>query len=338
MTENVIWGIHVAADEGDRLHREKSTIAIGWESVGNLRNITPDRDAFKSAVQTAFPEKTKGAVINAASQLFRFANEMKQGDWVVYRSTYYDGLVYVGKVISDYLYAPDVSERFPQQRKVNWIGSFSPTKVSQGALYELGSALTLFQLRNYGEEYLQAAQGIVTAPDVSDDETVGLVADDIEQQTAVFVLKELSKNLKGHALQAFVADLLRTMGYRTVESRQGPDEGVDIVAHRDELKLEPPIIKIQVKSGDGTVGRPDVQALLGTLSLGEVGLFITLSTYAKQAHDFAKTKSGLRLIDGEDLVKLILEHYDDLQPRYKALIPLKRVFIPQANSDFGAQS
>ena len=72
----------------------------------------------------------------------------------------------------------------------------------------------------------------------------------------MFVLKELARHLKGHALQAFVADLLRTMGYRTVESRPGPDEGVDIVAHRDELKLEPPIITIQIKSGEGNVGRP----------------------------------------------------------------------------------
>jgi restriction system protein len=335
LAENVIWGIHVAAEEGDRLHRDKSTIAIGWDNVGNLRDLQPDRESFKAAVQKVFPAKPKGYVINAASQLFRFANEMKQGDWIVYRSTYFDGLVYVGKIASDYIYAPGISASFPQQRKVTWLGSFSPTKVSQGALYELGSALTLFRLHNYGEEYIQALEGKNTPPDVSDDETVAFVADDIEQQTAVFVLKELSRHLKGHTLQAFVADLLRTMGYRTVESKQGPDEGVDIIAHRDELKLEPPIIKIQVKSGDGTVGRPEVQALFGTLGHGEFGLFITLANYAKQAIDFGKTKTGLRLIDGEGLVKLILDHYDDLQPRYKALIPLKRVFIPQAKADFG---
>ncbi len=337
MPENVIWGIHVASEEIDRLHREKSTIAIGWDKVGNLRDLKADRESFKAAVHSAFPEKSKGWVINSASQLFRFANEMKQGDWIVYRSTYFDGLVYVGKIASDYQYAPETSKSFPQQRKLQWMGSFSPTKVSQGALYELGSALTLFQLRNYGEEFLQALESKEASVEVGTDETVALVSTDIEQQTAVFVLKQLAKHLKGHSLQAFVADLLRTMGYRTLESKQGPDEGVDIIAHRDELKLEPPIIKVQVKSGEGSVGRPEVQALLGTLGHGEYGLFITLSSFAKPAIDFAKTKTGLRLIDGETLVELILDHYEDLQPRYKALIPLKQVFIPQSTADFGAQ-
>lgn len=331
-----MWGIHVAAEEGDTLHRDKSTIAIGWDTVGNLLDLAPNREAFKAAVQKVFPEKSKGYVINAASQLFRFTHEMEKGEWVVYRSTYFDGLVYVGKIVGDYTYSPDTSKRFPQQRRVNWLGSFSPTKVSQGALYELGSALTLFQIRNYGEEFIRALEGKETGIDVADDETVGPVADDIEQQTAVFVLKELARHLKGHALQTFIADLLRTMGYRTVESKQGPDEGIDIIAHRDELKLEPPIIKIQVKSGEGPVGRPEVQALFGTLGHGEFGLFITLATYARQAMDFAKTKTGLRLIDGEGLVRLILVHYDDLHPRYKAMIPMKRVYIPQATADFGA--
>jgi restriction system protein len=257
---------------------------------------------------------------------------MKPDDWVVYRSTYYDGMVYVGRILSGYRYAPDISKEYPQQRAVKWLGSFSPTRVSQGALYELGSALTLFQLRNYGEEFLSALEGKDILSEDTDDETVAFVAEDIEQQTAVFVLKELSRSLKGHGLEAFIANLLRTMGYRTIESKHGPDEGIDIIAHRDELKLEPPIIKVQVKSGDSSVSRPEVQALFGTLGSGEYGLFVTLADYAKPAMDFAKSKSGLRLLDGGDLVKLILEHYDDLEPRYKALIPLKRVFIPQSSA------
>jgi restriction system protein len=237
VSENVIWGIHVTGPEGDSLHRDKSTLAIGWSNVGDLSKLAPDREAFKAAVQKVFPDKSKGYIINAGSQLFRFTYEMKPDDWVVYRSTYYDGMVYVGRILSGYRYAPDVSKEYPQQRTVKWLGSFSPARVSQGALYELGSALTLFQLRNYGEEFLSALEGKDISSEDADDETIAFVAEDIEQQTAVFVLKKLSRSLKGHGLEA----------------------------------------------------------------------------------------------NGEDLVKLILEHYDDLEPRYKALIPLKRVFIPQSN-------
>ena len=44
-------------------------------------------------------------------------------------------------------------------------------------------------------------------------------------------------------------------------------------------------------------------------------------------------KPHLRLIDGEELVDLVLEHYEDLEPRYKSLIPLKQVYIPQPAPD-----
>jgi predicted Mrr-cat superfamily restriction endonuclease len=32
--------------------------------------------------------------------------------------------------------------------------------------------------------------------------------------------------------------------------------GIDIVAHKDELGFEPPIIKVQVKSSEGSIGDP----------------------------------------------------------------------------------
>jgi hypothetical protein len=36
---------------------------------------------------------------------------------------------------------------------------------------------------------------------------------------------------------------------------KGADGGVDIIAHKDELGFEPPIIKVQVKSKEGTRSR-----------------------------------------------------------------------------------
>ena len=46
--------------------------------------------------------------------------------------------------------------------------------------------------------------------------------------------------------------------------------------------------------------------------------------------NFAKSKSRLRLIDGTELVKLIFEHYDQFDSRYKGLLPLRRVYVPEA--------
>jgi restriction system protein len=52
-----------------------------------------------------------------------------------------------------------------------------------------------------------------------------------------------------------------------------------------------------------------VGALYGKVAAGEVGLLVTLGTFTNQAKSFAHSKSNLRLIDGEELVGLILAHY-----------------------------
>lgn len=70
-----------------------------------------------------------------------------------------------------------------------------------------------------------------TEPDVEaeDDETVALKAGEVGLNTEDFIIRTLARHLKGHAFHGFVADLLRTMGYRTSESKIGPDEGIDIL-------------------------------------------------------------------------------------------------------------
>jgi restriction system protein len=123
------------------------------------------------------------------------------------------------------------------------------------------------------------------------------------------------------------------MGYRTRVSPQGPDHGVDILAHKDELGFEPPIIKVQVKSSESNVGEPTVAALYGNVASNEFGLLVTLGTYTPQARTFALGKSNLRLVDGDELVTLVLQHYEDFDPRYKGLLPLKKVYVPEPLED-----
>lgn len=62
------------------------------------------------------------------------------------------------------------------------------------------------------------------------DETVAQMADEIIEATRDFILKELSKNLKGYDLEPFVANLLQAMGYRVILSPHGGDSGIDITA------------------------------------------------------------------------------------------------------------
>ncbi len=325
-----IWGIHGGrTGDADTLFLKKTFIALGWAKIGNLAALTPDRDAFKERVAEAYPEKKPGAIPVDAGQLFRFVHEMQTEDIIVYPSKR-DRMVHIGRVVGPYVYVADPEMGYPHRRAVKWAHEVPRTKFSQGALYEIGSAMSLFLVKNYADEFRSVIEGkAVSAIPVTQDESVAAVAEDIEETTRDFILKRLAEELKGHPLADFVAHLLGTMGYRTRVSPEGPDGGIDIVAHKDELGFEPPIIKVQVKSTEGSIGDPVVSALYGKVGSTEYGLLVTLGTFTSQAKGFAKSKSNLRLVDGDELVKLIYEHYDQFDSRYKGLLPLRRVYVPE---------
>lgn len=332
LADQVIWGIHAGkTGDADNLFSQKKRIAIGWAKVGDLSNMKT-RDDVKDLYLKVYPESKPMAVANCAGQLYRFVHEMKIGDLVAYpaKST---REVRIGKIVSGYQYRPEIHSGYPNQRKVEWLKTLPRTSFTQGVLYEMGSAMSLFQIKTYAEEILALFEGTQTKITTEDDETIMVVTADIEQQTRDFVIKQLDQKLKGHPFADFVAHLLEAMGYRTRVSPPGPDGGIDIIAHPDDLGFQPPMIKVQVKSGNGSIGEPTVSALYGKVSEREYGLMITLGTFTAQAKNFAFSKGNLRLIDGDMLVALVFQYYENLEARYKGIIPLKKVYVPEIVED-----
>lgn len=232
--EKRIWGIHT---KDDNMFLQKDVIAIGWKNMGDLSKIGATREDFKKRYLEVYPEAKKGSVANGAGMLYRFAHEVQVGDYVVFPSKI-DRQINIGTVESGYEYDADAAE-YVQQHKVKWLKHLPRTAFSQGALYEVGSAMSFFAVKNYADEYLAALdkgfKKTTLTTEGEEDESVGATADEIVESTKDFILKELSKNLKGYALEQFVADLLRAMGYRTMVSTQGGDSGIDITAYKDEL-------------------------------------------------------------------------------------------------------
>jgi len=329
--EPTIWGIHGGATgDADSLFLKNNCVALGWHEMGNLGAIKPDRDSFREKVAQTYPNAKPGAIPNYTGQLYRFVHEMKSGDLVIYPSKR-DRQIHIGRVEGPHHHDPSVEPRYPNHRAVKWLKAIPRTRFSQGALYEIGSAMSFFQVKNYADEFRIALQESPGAPlPVSQDESVAVVAEEIEEITRDFILKKLAQELKGHPFAEFVAHLLGAMGYRTRVSPPGPDSGIDIVAHKDELGFEPPIVKVQVKSGTGSVGNPEVAALYGNVTGDEYGLLVTLGTFTPPAKSFARGKSNLRLIDGDELVLLVLQHYEQFDSKYKGLLPLKRVYVPES--------
>ena len=267
----------------------------------------------------------KGSIATAAGMLYRFCYEVQIGDYVVFPSKS-NREVNIGTVEGDYVYDPSQME-YVQTRKVKWLKHLPRMSFSQGALYEIGSAMSFFMVKNYADEFLAALdKGFKKSSAAADeDETVGATADDIIESTKDFILKELSRQLKGYDLEQFVADLLRAMGYRTTVSPQGGDSGIDITAYKDEL---PPRILVQVKSQDSDIKETTIQSLKGAMREGDYGLFVTLSNYTKNAQKYLDSTPIIRGINGTELVDLILKYYEDLSEKYRKMIPLKMVYIP----------
>jgi restriction system protein len=328
------WGIHAGkTGDAESLFFKEKLVALGWHEAGDLSPLKADREAFKERVIQCYPGIKPGAIPNYAGQLFRFIHEMKAGDVVLYPSKF-DRRIHFGKVAGAYSYNGEPGTTYPHRRAVTWLKAVPRTQFTQGALYEIGSAMSFFQVKNYADEFLAALEGTQTAPPPLEDPTVKQVAEDIEETTRDFVLKRLSQELKGLPLEDFVKHLLECMGYQARLARKN-EPSVDVIAHKDLLGIEPPIIKVQVKSSESTVTDKDVSALFGKLSTGEYGLFVTLGTYSPPSRAFEQSKANLRLIDGEELVDLVFQHYERFDSRYKGILPLKRVYVPELVGEDG---
>lgn len=119
-------------------------IAIGWETLGDLNALPSSRDAFKAPFMEAYPTEKLGAVPVKAGMLYRFAKEMTVGDVIVYPSKA-DRLVNIGLVEGKYTFLPSLNPEYPHRRRVARKVHAPRAQFSQQALYEIGSAITLFQ-------------------------------------------------------------------------------------------------------------------------------------------------------------------------------------------------
>jgi len=328
-----LWGTHHA---GGLQLVDEGAVRIGWVPVGDLTDLPEDREAFKERLRESYPDKSEGWVANAAGQLLRFRHVMQVGDLVAYPQKS-DRTVNVGVIARDYRYDPGGSARYPHRRDVEWQGMAPREAFSQGCLYELGAAMSVFMVKTHRDELLdvvglgspgdgpQAGTGPAVEPIAEADEPT---AERISEFTRDYILKTFNTELKGHGFAQFCGWLLETLGYTARVSPPGADRGVDIVATEDPLGVKRPLLKVQCKSGTGAISSPEVQALNGTLADNELGLFIALGGFKPPARQVAEGMPKMRLLDADELVDLILDHYSELADEAKEVLRLRRVWLP----------
>ncbi|MFN3151827.1 restriction endonuclease [Bremerella sp.] len=127
-----------------------------------------------------------------------------------------------------------------------------------------------------------------------------------------------------------VVRLLQAMGYGGgVDSGEvtsyARDGGIDGVIREDKLGLD--VVCIQAKRWQGTVGRPVVQAFVGSMDLirAKKGVILTTGRFSDDAKTFVDRIEGKRvvLIDGKRLAEFMIEH--DVGVTTKTVYRLKEV-------------
>lgn len=128
-----------------------------------------------------------------------------------------------------------------------------------------------------------------------------------------------------------VVELLVKMGYGgSIEDAgkaigKSGDEGIDGVIKEDKLGLD--VIYVQAKrwQQNNTVGRPDLQAFVGALAGqgGKKGVFITTSSFTREAEAYNPQNVKIVRIDGKKLAQLMIDYNIGVSTR--AVYEIKRI-------------
>jgi restriction system protein len=117
--------------------------------------------------------------------------------------------------------------------------------------------------------------------------------------------------------EQLIVDLLLAMGYgggdRSMGERIGRsgDGGIDGIIDEDALGLDAVYVQAKRYAPDSKVGRPALQAFVGSLT-GEganKGVFVTTSDFSREARDYlTRVQHRIVLINGERLARLMIQH------------------------------
>jgi restriction system protein len=169
----------------------------------------------------------------------------------------------------------------------------------------------------------------------SSDKTPEEILESAYQRMRQELAGELLLTIKGCSPSFFerlVIDLLVNMGYGGSRVDAGSaigksgDGGIDGIIKEDRLGLD--AIYVQAKRWENPVGRPEVQKFAGALQghRAKKGVFITTSSYTKEAHDYvSKIDNKIVLMDGAMLSNLMIDNNVGVSP--SASYELKRIDI-----------
>lgn len=303
---------------------EGGYVAIGWLPENDLSNIK-SRDELYPLYKAAHPKDTSNVVIGQqVGQIARFLLEINTGDYVITPAQNTE-FIYYGIVQEDAYYFADNSDGCPylHRKKVKW--HKEPIQRSQFSVpfqNTIRSSLTVF--------YISHKKNFFT--------TIGkpqLVPENDQKLEFDYYTSILNRilELDDQEFEILITHILNALGFEGSEhTGKVGDGGVDATGELNVANMAKIKLFVQAKRYKlgSRISANVVKALRANIPSGGQGAFITTAGFQKKAKEIA-IESGfprIGLIDGEQLVDILAEYWNDIPSDFKDKLELKTGLIP----------
>lgn len=328
---------------------QEGTAVIGFGFRQSVADFA-DRDQLLNCLRNEprYRDLSIYKVRSAGSQLWRFANEIQPGDMILMPRKN-PKVVAIGHSAGEYRFRPDLSDLLQSEvyhaRSVEWkVPDVPRFNFDQDLLNSINGQLTVFQVRKEAAETrinrivedhlaggpLAESEDEIYIPDDAEPEI------DLDEQIEDRIVQRIRQRFSGTRLEYLVTEILRASGYHAVQTRLGPDGGIDVVAGMGEMGFGEPRLCVQVKSGGAPIGLPDYNRLQGNIrGFGaHYGLLVSLSDFTSVVRkENERSFFEIRLWGSHELVENLLETYDSLPVEIRSDIPLQNRRVLVASED-----
>ena len=278
------------------------------------------REAFVEMFKKYNPSVTSNVVIGQqVGQITRFCENIQPGDYVITPSDNNDVLFY-GKVLDQpYYFETSPSDACPyrHRRNVKWSKkTASRSTFSVPFQNTIRSSLTVFSVSQASEFLTEINADGFQPPEAAP------IYDPYDS-----VIEQIL-TLDAQEFEVLVKELLHAIGFEETEvTGKTGDGGVDATGILNVSNLAKVRVYVQAKryKAGTKINSGVVRQLRMAIPSGGQGAFITTADYQRKAYDVA-TEVGfprIGLINGRQLVDLLVEHWRDIPEEFQNKLGLK---------------
>jgi predicted Mrr-cat superfamily restriction endonuclease len=299
-------------------------VAIGWLPNNNLADIA-SREELYPLYKMEYPKDTSNVVIGQqVGQIARFLLEMKAGDYVITPAQDTE-FIYYGIIKENAYFFADGSDGCPYLHRKRVVWNKEPIRRSQFSVpfqNTIRSSLTVFYI-NHKKNFFST----IGKPELIPDSEKR-----IEFDYYYSILNRILE-LDDQEFEILITHILNALGFEGSEHKgKVGDGGVDATGELNLANMAKIKLFVQAKRyklGSRINGNV-VKALRANIPAGGQGAFITTADYQKAAKEIAVEQGFPRigLINGEQLVDILAEHWNDIPIEFQEKLSLKIGLVP----------